>query len=114
MEAESCHKQKQNITLTNELLSVVTCLENNLFLLYSKQFILRVNNKSLCYMKNLSPPGHLVERLLYILSNYNFTIEHKRSGEIVNVDYLTREGCNGSPTPEELEMEKDTKDIAIS
>ena len=59
-----------------ELLSVVTCLEKNKFLLYPKEFILRVDNKSLCYMKNLSPPGRLVERLLYILSNYSFTIEH--------------------------------------
>ena len=65
-------------------------------------------------MKNLSPPGHVVEILLYILSNYNFVIEHKRSGEIINFDYLTRDGCNGSPTPEELELEKDTKDITIS
>lgn len=64
-------------------------------------------------MKNLSPPGRLVERLLYIRSNYNFVIEHKRS-EIINVDYLRREGCNGSPSPEELELEKDTKDITIS
>ena len=36
-------------------------------------------------MKNLKPPGRLVERLLYILSNYSFTIEHKRSGEVVHV-----------------------------
>ena len=97
-----------------ELLSVVTCLEKNKFLLYPKEFILRVDNKSLCYMKNLSPPGRLVERLLYILSNYNFTIEHKRSGEIVHVDYLSRDGCTGNPSAEELQMEKDTKDITIS
>ena len=51
-----------------ELLSVVTCLEKNEFLLYPKEFFLRVDNKSLCYMKNLSPPGRQVERLLYILS----------------------------------------------
>ena len=37
-------------------------------------------------MKNISPSGRLVERLLYILSTYSFTIEHKRSGEI---DMLT-------------------------
>ena len=86
-----------------ELFSVVSCLEKNKFLLYKKEFIRRVDNKSLCYMKNLSPPGRLVERLLYILSNYNFVIEHKRPGEIMNVDYLTREGCNGSSSPEELE-----------
>ena len=49
-------------------------------------------------MKNLSPPGRLVERLLYILSNYNFTIEHKRSGEIVHVDYLSRDGYTGTPS----------------
>ena len=92
-----------------ELLSVVTCLEKNKFLLYPKEFILRVDNKSLCYMKNLSPPGRLVERLLYILSNYSFTIEHKRSGEKVHVDYLTRDGCTGTPLAEELQMAKDTK-----
>ena len=65
-------------------------------------------------MKNLSPPGRLVERLLYILSNYNFTIKQKRSGEIIHVDYLSRDGCTGAPTEEELQMEKDTKDITIS
>ena len=65
-------------------------------------------------MINLRPPGHLVEKLLYILSNYNFVIEHKGSEELINVDYLTREGCNGSPTPEDLEFEIDTKDITIS
>ena len=46
-----------------------------------------MENKSLCYMKNLSPPGRLVEKLLYILSKYSFTIEHKRSKEIVHADY---------------------------
>ena len=65
-------------------------------------------------MKNLSPPGRLVERLLYILSNHSFTIEHKRSGEIVHVDYLSRDGCIGNPTAEELQMENDIKDITIS
>ena len=97
-----------------ELLSVVSCLEKNKFLLYPKEFILRVDNKSLCYMKNLSPPGRLVERLLYILSNYSFTIEHKRSEEIPHVDYLSRDGCTGNPTAEELQMENDTRDITIS
>ena len=38
------------------------------------------------------PPGRLVERLLYIISNYSFTIEHNRSVEIVNADYLSRVG----------------------
>ena len=38
-----------------ELLSVVTYLEKNKIFLYRKEFILRVDNKSLCYMKNLSP-----------------------------------------------------------
>ena len=65
-------------------------------------------------MKNLSPPGRLVERLLYMLSNYSFTIEHKRSGEIVHGDYLSRDGCTGTPTAEELQIEKGTKDITIS
>ena len=41
--------------------------------------------------------------LLYNLSNYNFIIEHKCSGPIVNLDYLTREGRSGAPTPEELD-----------
>ena len=65
-------------------------------------------------MKTLSPPGRLVERLLYILSNYNFTIEHKRSEEIPHVDYLSRDGCTGNPTLEELDLESSTKDLTIS
>ena len=64
--------------------------------------------------ENLSPPERLVERLLYILSKYSFNIEHKRSGEIVHVDYLSRHGCNGTSTAEEAQMERDTKDITIS
>ena len=62
-----------------ELLAVITCLEKNKFLLFPRHFILRVDNRSLIFMKKLNPPGRLVERLLYILSNYNFTIEHRRS-----------------------------------
>ena len=46
--------------------------------------------------------------------NYSFTIEHKRLGEIVHVDHLLRDGCTGTPTAEELQMERDTKDITIS
>ena len=65
-------------------------------------------------MKILSPAGSLVERLLYILSNYSFTIEPRRSGEVVYVGYLSRDGCTGTPSAEELQMEKDTKDITIS
>lgn len=38
-----------------ELLSVITCLEKNKFLLYPRKFILRVDNRSLCLMKTLSP-----------------------------------------------------------
>ena len=64
--------------------------------------------------ENLSPPGRLVRRLLYILSNYSFTIEHKRSGEILHVDNLSRDGCTGNQPVEELHMENDTKDITIS
>ena len=97
-----------------ELLSVITCLEKNKFLLYPQKFILRVDNRSLCFMKTLSPPGRLVERLLYILSNYNFTIEHKRSEEIPHVDYLSRDGCTGNPTLEELDLESSNKDLTIS
>ena len=65
-------------------------------------------------MKNLSPSGRLVERLSYILSNYSFTIEHKRLGDIMHVDYLLRDGCTVNPTAEKLQMERDTKDITIS
>ena len=65
-------------------------------------------------MKYLSPPGRLVEILLHILSMCNFIIGHTRSGELVNVDYLTREGCSGSATPKDLDIEKDTKDVTIS
>ena len=65
-------------------------------------------------MKNLSPPGRSVERLLYILWTYSVTIEHKDSGEIVHVDYLSRDGCTEAPTAEELQMERDTKNITIS
>ena len=60
-------------------------------------------------MENLGTAGRLVERLLYILSNYNFIREHKRSAEVTNFDYLTRVGCSGSPTPEDLEMDKDKR-----
>ena len=45
-----------------ELLSVVTCIKKNKFLQYHKFFVLRGNNKSLCYMKNLSSQGRLGER----------------------------------------------------
>ena len=65
-------------------------------------------------MKNLSPPGRLVERLQQILPNNSFIIEHKCSGQIVHVDYLSRDGCTGTPTAEELQMERDIKDIKIS
>ena len=64
--------------------------------------------------ENLRPPGRLVERLLYILSNYGFTIERKRSREIVHEDYLTRDRYTRTPSAEKLKMERDTKDITIS
>ena len=62
-------------------------------------------------MKNLSQRGRLVERLLYILSTYSFTIENQHSGEIVNVDYSLRDGCIGTSTAEELQVERDTNTI---
>ena len=65
-------------------------------------------------MKTLSPPGRLVERLLYILSNYNFVIEHRKSHEITNVDFLSRDGCSGQPTKEEIDEESPTLDLTIS
>ena len=64
-------------------------------------------------MKNLRPTGRLVKRLLYILSNYNFILEHKRSKEMVNADCPTREGCRGPLTTGKFKMKRDRKDITI-
>ena len=38
----------------------------------------------------------------------------KHLGEIVHVDYLSRDECTGTPIAKELQMERDTKDITIS
>ena len=86
-----------------ELLSVTIGLEMNKFSLYPKTFTLRVDNIPLCFMKTLNPPGRLVAWPLYILSNYNFNIEHRKSEEISNVDHLSCDGCPREPTKEELE-----------
>ena len=32
----------------------------------------------------------------------------------MHVDYLSRDGCTEAPTAEELQMERDTKNITIS
>lgn len=58
-------------------------------------------------MENLSPPGRQAERLLYILSNYNFSIERNRSEEIIYLEYLSRDGCTGTPSTNELQMERE-------
>ena len=97
-----------------ELLSVITCLEKNKFLLFPRHFKLRVDNRALLYMKKLNPPGRLVERLLYILSNYNFSIEHKRSEQIPHVDYLSREGCSGEPEDYEIKEGENFPDLSVS
>ena len=84
-------------------------MENNKLLLYPRQFILRVDNRSLCFIKTLATPGRLLERFLCILSNYNFVVEHRKSEQIPNVDYLSRDGSTGEPSSEELEMEASNK-----
>ena len=61
----------------------------------------------------LSPPGRLTERMLYTLSNYNFQIIHKKSGEILNADFLSRHPT-GEPSQEELDKEDELKDLTIS
>lgn len=93
---------------------MVRCLEKDKFLLYPRKFILRIDNRNLCFMKALSPPGRLVERLLFILSNYHFDIQHRKLSEILNVDYLSRDGCTGEASQEELEKEREIKDLTIS
>lgn len=52
-------------------------------------------------------------KLIYILTNCNFTIDHKRSEEIVHVDHLSRDGFTENATTDEFQMERNTNDVTI-
>ena len=71
-----------------ELLAVITAIEKNKFLLFPRKFKLKVDNRALLFLNSMNPPGRLIERWIYMLSNYSFDVEHKRSKEISNVDYF--------------------------
>ena len=82
--------------------------------LYPRKLVLSIDNRSLWFMKTLSYPERLVERLLFIVSNYYFDIQHRKSTEIINVDYLSRDGCTGEASQEESQKEEEIKYLTIS
>ena len=51
---------------------------------------------------------------MYILYNYNFTIEPRRSEQMPHVDFLSREGCSGEPEDYEIKEGEEFPDFAIA
>jgi hypothetical protein len=104
-----------------ELLAVVKAIIHFRPYLYGKEFKIRTDHASLLWLCRRTMPSAQVARWLEILSEFNFSIEHRAGVKHGNADGLSRRPCHdckqcarvarlcGGPSKDEIIRELDTK-----
>ena len=82
--------QRNYCVTRRELLAVVMAVNHFRPYLYGKKFKLRTDHASLVWLYKRSEPSHQVARWIEILSEFDFTIEHRAGAKHGNADGLSR------------------------
>ena len=73
-----------------ELLAVIWATETHKFLFFGRKFILITDHSALKQIRTMKCPKTLICRWLDMLSNFDFTVEHRAGKLIQHVDFLSR------------------------
>ena len=82
--------QRNYCVTRRELLAVVMAVNHFRPYLYGKSFKLRTDYASLVWLYKRSEPSHQVARWIEVLSEFDFTIEHRAGAKHGNADSLSR------------------------
>ena len=108
-----------------ELLAVIKAVKHFRPYLYGRRFTLRTDHASLRWLCRRREPSAQVARWLEILSEFQFTIEHRAGPRHGNADGLSRQSCvdckqcrrveerDGGPTRVELQAENPSDPIPL-
>ena len=77
-----------------ELLAVVTFMQQFRHYLLGRQFIVRTDHSALCWVMTFKEPRDQMARWLEILSQFDFKIEHRDGRKHQNADALSRVPCD--------------------
>ena len=83
--------QRNYCTTMRELLAAVVFIKQFHHYLWGRNFILRTDHASLKWLVNFKEPEGMLARWLSVLSNYDYTVEHRKGTAHVNADGLSRQ-----------------------
>ena len=73
-----------------ELYAIIYFLQYWKYFLQYRPFLVRTDHMSLKYIHSMEAPTGMIQRWLYILSSYQFTIQHRPGKKHANADGLSR------------------------
>ena len=77
-----------------ELLAVIKAIKHFRPYLYGQNFHLRTDHASLMWLCRRQEPSHQIARWLELLSEFTYTVEHRKGVQHGNADGLSRRGCD--------------------
>ena len=81
-----------------ELLAFIFFCNKHKFLLYPRKFVFVTDHSALKSIKTMKFPRSLSLRWLDIVSNFNFSVEHRKAALHQDVDFLSRHVARGTAT----------------
>ena len=87
-----------------ELVAVIKAMKHFRPYLYGQKFRLRTDHASLMWLCRRQEPSHQIARWLELLSEFNYTVEHRKGSHHGNADGLSRRGCFNCKQCERIEQ----------
>ena len=87
-----------------ELVAVIKAMKHFRPYLYGQKFRLRTDHASLMWLCRRHEPSHQIARWLELLSEFTYTVEHRKGTKHGNADGLSRKGCLNCKQCERVEQ----------
>ena len=87
-----------------ELVAVIKAIKHFRPYLYGQKFRLRTDHASLMWLCRRQEPSHQIARWLELLSEFTYTVEHRKGTAHGNADGLSRRGCVDCKQCERIEQ----------
>ncbi len=85
--------QRRYCTTRRELLAIVTFTHKFRYYLLGRQFLIRTDHSALRWVMSFKEPTDQMARWVELLSQYDFTMEHRPGKNHGNADALSRRDC---------------------
>ena len=84
-------KSQLNYSATKgELAGIICALKKFRYYLQLRPFVVRTDAMALTHIKTMDHPSGMIQRLLDVLANYQFTVQHRAGKKHGNADALSR------------------------